>query len=1040
MLDFFTPKVYALLATLLLFPIYAWSQSAVITEELQELDTYGFGTPNPVPILTENPKIFPYYKFEDYEHTSQKRAWKVIKLENDYIEVYILPEVGGKVWGAIEKSTGNEFLYRNDVVKFRNIAMRGPWTSGGIEFNFGIIGHHPSTATPVDYVTKENSDGSVSCVVGNLDLPSRTYWQVEIKLEKDKAYFETNASWYNGTKLNQSYYNWMTGAAPATNDLEFFVPGNGYLEHGGTWQKWPIDDQGRNLAMYKNNNFGPSKSYHVVGSYENYFGGYYHDRNVGFGHLSAYEEMPGQKLWLWALSRFGGIWEDLLTDTDGQYIEFQAGRLFNQYFPESENPISQANFDPYVMDSWQEQWFPIKEIGGMEAASKYALLNVERNGDEATLGINALQAFEFPLQILINGKEVSLETLEMTPMQVFEKTIPCKEEDILEVILGKDKLHYTSNKEETFLKRSFVDDSAIEISEAEKLYHEASEAMKYREYKLAKEHLSNLLGLDPRHTGALLLQAEAEYRKTRYDETLKHANTVLQLDIYNAGANYMAGIAYWAKNDALNALESLGWAARSMAYRSVAYAQMAEIYLNIDDIEKAINYAYKALDFNQYNLNAKQVLLVAYRKSKQTEAFTQQLDEVLEISPINHFATFEKIKSEGKEGATILKHIQNEFSQETVLELALTYLSLGQEETAFELLSLNGNDSKSKLLLAFAFRKEDADKSQTLLSSLENGSPNFVFPYRQEMVPVLEWAVSTNNNWKFKYYLAQNYLAVGLNDKAKVLLNQCGDTPNNDAFYIFRAKILVDASYEDKWGDYQKALDLEDTQWKNWNDLMLFYLENAKNTEAVELGKNAVKKFPNNYNVGFSYAKALLATNNYAKAIAVLKDLNILPFEHASESKDVYSDAHIFLAKQHMDKNQFSKAVKLLEAAKEWPENLGVGAPYNPDERLPHYLLGMCHEKLGKQEIARKYFQEVAGYQGNNGLNALFSLLSYNKLNMENEKQQLLEKMEENKASHSSHALITAFYQKDLKSANSIAASQNIDQRLMDIFTYCLGE
>jgi hypothetical protein len=126
--------VISIIAFLLIKAHGVFAQSATITEEVRQLDTYGFGTPNPVPILTENPKIFPYFKFEGYSHTSQKKGWKVVKLENEYIEVYVLPELGGKVWGAIEKSTGNEFLYRNEVVKFRNIAMRGPWTSGGIEF------------------------------------------------------------------------------------------------------------------------------------------------------------------------------------------------------------------------------------------------------------------------------------------------------------------------------------------------------------------------------------------------------------------------------------------------------------------------------------------------------------------------------------------------------------------------------------------------------------------------------------------------------------------------------------------------------------------------------------------------------------------------------------------------------------------------------------------------------------------------------------------------------------------------------------------
>ena len=125
--------------------------SARISEETRVLETYPFSEPNPVPILVRDPRLYPYHSFEGYSATSRPQEWKVVKLENDFIEVFVLPEVGGKVWGAVVKETGHEFIYRNEVMKFRNIALRGPWTSGGIEFNFGVIGHTPATATPVDY-------------------------------------------------------------------------------------------------------------------------------------------------------------------------------------------------------------------------------------------------------------------------------------------------------------------------------------------------------------------------------------------------------------------------------------------------------------------------------------------------------------------------------------------------------------------------------------------------------------------------------------------------------------------------------------------------------------------------------------------------------------------------------------------------------------------------------------------------------------------------------------------------------------------------
>jgi hypothetical protein len=249
-------KTGNLILGLLLLPGIIIAQAS-ITISKESLETYGFDKPDPVPITSENPKIAPYFKFYDYQTESSPKDWTVVTLENPYIKVLVLPEVGGKVWGAIEKSTGNEFLYKNEVIKFRNISMRGPWTSGGIEFNFGIIGHHPSTATPVNFTTRTNQDGSVSCFVGNDDLPSDTHWEVEIRLDPDKAYFETHTSWYNAAPLTQSYYNWMTGAAPATYDLEFFIPGNAYVEHNGNAHTWPIDDMGRDLSQYKNNTFGP---------------------------------------------------------------------------------------------------------------------------------------------------------------------------------------------------------------------------------------------------------------------------------------------------------------------------------------------------------------------------------------------------------------------------------------------------------------------------------------------------------------------------------------------------------------------------------------------------------------------------------------------------------------------------------------------------------------------------------------------------------------------------------------------------------------
>jgi hypothetical protein len=173
--------------------VYA-QQDAKFTEYQKEFTTYPFSDPDPIANFS---KIYPYFRFDGFTETGVQKKWKVVEIENDFIKILILPEVGGKIWAAIDKKTNEPFLYYNHTVKFRDVAMRGPWTSGGIEANYGIIGHTPNCATPVDYIITKKEDGSVSCTIGVLDLLTLTNWRMEINLPKDKAFFTTQSFWYN---------------------------------------------------------------------------------------------------------------------------------------------------------------------------------------------------------------------------------------------------------------------------------------------------------------------------------------------------------------------------------------------------------------------------------------------------------------------------------------------------------------------------------------------------------------------------------------------------------------------------------------------------------------------------------------------------------------------------------------------------------------------------------------------------------------------------------------------------------------------------
>lgn len=327
--------------------------SATVAEGVLALPTYPFSDPDPVPCTAA--KRYPYFFFDGSTATSATQSWRCVTLENDRVRVTMLPDVGGKVWGAVDKATGREFIYFNHAVKFRNIAMRGPWCSGGIEFNFGIMGHSPTTATPVDWCVRTNADGSVSCFVSATEWINRTTWQVEVNLPPDADYFLTRTTWFNGSNLPGPYYQWMTAAYTARGNPELFFPGTAYIGHPGDAHSWPVDGKGRDLHVYGNNAFGGSKSYHVLNGNHSYFGVWWPEARFGSFHKS--DEKFGRKIWLWALSRAGGVWEDLLTDTDGQYVELQSGRMFHQ--PSSETyrtPFKHPTFAPGATDTFEEKW------------------------------------------------------------------------------------------------------------------------------------------------------------------------------------------------------------------------------------------------------------------------------------------------------------------------------------------------------------------------------------------------------------------------------------------------------------------------------------------------------------------------------------------------------------------------------------------------------------------------------------------------------------------------------------------------------------
>jgi len=317
--------------------------------------TYPYSDPDPVPATGE--KRYPYHRHDGTTAQAISQEWLTVEIESDRLRLTFLPEIGGKLWGAVDKKTGRDFIYYNPVIKFRNIGMCGPWTNGGIEFNFGIIGHAPTTATPVRWRLRENEDGSVSYFCGDSEKICGTVWQVETRLDAGQDFFTTRTLWNNDSGLPEPYYHWKNAGFSMADDPELVFAGATQVGHEGDAHPWPRDEKERYLAKISENAFGSNKSYHIVSGDPRYYAIWWNGQGLGAYHQCDYGVTYGRKIWLWALSREGKIWDGLLTDDGRNDMELQAGRAFNQPRRKTfQTPFKHPTFSPGRTDMFEETW------------------------------------------------------------------------------------------------------------------------------------------------------------------------------------------------------------------------------------------------------------------------------------------------------------------------------------------------------------------------------------------------------------------------------------------------------------------------------------------------------------------------------------------------------------------------------------------------------------------------------------------------------------------------------------------------------------
>jgi tetratricopeptide (TPR) repeat protein len=986
--------LFLLLALVTSLPSRAAADGATVREYRKAFRTYPYSDPDPIPNAG---RIYPYFRFDGFTERPVEREWTVVELENPWIRITVLPEIGGKIWSAVEKSTGRSFLYGNSVVKFRDIAMRGPWTSGGIEANYGTIGHTPNCATPVDYLTRQNPDGSASVVIGVLDLLTRTPWRLEVTVPADKAYFTTTSLWHNATPLDQPYYTWMNAGIKAAGNLELVYPGTHFIGHGGEPSPWPVDSKGRNLSFYEKNDFGPAKSYHVLGRLTDFFGAFWHDDDFGVGRYSPRDEKLGKKIWIWGLSRQGMIWEKLLTDTDGQYVEVQSGRSFNQAAEDSSwTPFKHRGFLPYGTDTWTEYWFPVKGTKGLVAASPLGGLNVRPRDGGVDVLFSPLQAVSDTLEVLDGDRVVFTAPVSARPLETWTATVPVAVPlERLTVRIGGSRLEWSGDPKAAELSRPLESPPDFDWGSVFGLWLKGKELLRQRSYGPAREALEACLRLDPHYAPALADLALLRYRGMDYAGAFDLARRALAIDTYDPSANYYYGLAARKLGRLDDARDGFELAAQSVELRGAAWTELAKMALRAGDLARAAFDAERSLDFNRRNLEALQLLTLVHRLRSEQAKVGEALDALLALDPLSPFGRFERARLEGGEPAAhaFATGVRNEMPQETFLELAAWYHDLGRLGECAQVLELAPPNAEVLYWLARAKDRLGDAGAEAFLRKADEASPQLVFPFRPESAEVLQWAASRSSSWRPRYYLALVHWGAGNLDEARRLFDECGERPDYAPFYAGRALAFEGASRERSMADLERAARLDPNQWRFGRMLAERQLRQGQPVRALETAGAYAARFPDSYILGMLHAKALLANGRYRESADRLARLRVIPYEGSVEGRRLYRETWLMLAAEAFRKSDLARALRSIDTARLWPENLGAGKPYpeNVDERLEDWLAARCLSRRGRNAEANELLQRVTAFGGRErGAGILVHALALKQAGREAEGQQVL--------------------------------------------------
>jgi tetratricopeptide (TPR) repeat protein len=958
---FFSLALIGFLASALSLPAEVRVQEIAL-----KIPTYLIGPDDPNPPLWDL-RVYPYPLQTDITRKKSLQTHRVVEMENDYIKVLILPDIGGRILAALDKTNNNfDFIYYNQVIKPGLVALRGAWLSGGIEWNFPTLGHTVNTYSPVNYKIMKNADGSATCVVGTEEWVRRMKWEVFITIYPDRSYFKTRIRLSNRTLTHNNGYFWANAATHAFDDTRVIFPPTDYTYGGGRSSPvpWPVFN-GKDVSWYKNTESAHDFFCGVPGDYN---GAYNFEKENGTVHYAFRHESPGKKFWTWGTAPSGAIWEGLLTDANGQYIEVQAGRLLTQ----GDTWI----FEPHLVEQWEEWWYPVKNMHGFVKANPDAALNLEVKDRGLFIALNTTAVFEdAEVKVLCGEKPIFREKLSISPAGSYRRDIlleaNCGDYEIrVADKTGKEIISYGTQKTAIPAPELQPSFPAGEGGSAEEILLQGYYALKHWNLESALELFSQAWEKEPGLIPAGRWLGILYYKTGKTAEALGLLERVLKRDEDDYTARYYRALAKIRLGRDERTEEDLYQVSRRAAYKHVAPYVLAGLENRKENYAAAAELLRACLKHNPDDTKARAMLAASLRHLGSTEEAEKLLIAALNDDPLDPLALVEKKMLSGTSELGLLRS-----DPQYYLEAATDYLEMGLRGDARRTLEIYLEQEKAVsypivyyYLGSICQDLGEKEKAREHFTKAAACSPDYVFPFRTETEDVLKAALEANpSDWKALYYLG-NLLTSELRWEEGL---ECFERAARLSPAVAPLYRNLGEIYARKFRDrakaqtmYEKAVAFSPEDFRLYVALDELYAINKNSASREILYKKAPLRVKENFSYILRRALYFVDTDQPRRALDILESNTFLPWEGWTGGREVYVFAHLENAYALIEKKKYREALKSLEAAQEYPENLGTGRPPHPVFAREDFLSGLCYQRMGEKQRAESLFQKAAQVSG----------------------------------------------------------------------------